>query len=101
MEPAISESCRQYSDNIDAMLNAPYFLANGMHAVSVSSAEVVTEMDCSPEMMNSNGFVHGGVIYGGMDHTHAILANIKGPAVGQSGNVEYFRPARGGAMRFV
>ncbi len=100
MVPVISDDCRPFIGNIDAMLEAPYFKANGMRAVSVSMDEVVVEMECSPGMRNSNGFIHGGALYGAMDHTHAILANIRGPAVGQSANVQYFRPARADVLRF-
>lgn len=79
MDYEISEDCLPFADNIGAMLDAPYFRANGMRVLSISMDEVVVEMECTPGMRNSNGFVHGGAIYGAMDHTHAILVNIRGP----------------------
>ena len=88
-------------DNILDMVNAPYFVSNGMRPVSISEEKVEVEMKCGDAHRNSNGFIHGGAIYGAMDHTHAILANIVGHAVGQSANVNYYRPAREGTLRIV
>lgn len=97
--PMVSQDCLGYIDNILEMVNAPYFVTNGMRPVSISSDKVVIEMDCSPGMRNSNGFIHGGAIYGGMDHAYAILVNIKGHAVGQASNLSYYRPARADLLR--
>ena len=94
------EECKAYLDNITDMLNAPYFVSSGMRPVSITRSKVVVEMDCSPGQRNSNGFIHGGALYGGMDHAHAILVNIVWHAVGQSANVNYFRPARADTIRF-
>lgn len=96
----VSEDCMEYLDNIVEMLNAPYFVEGGMKAVSISRNKVVIEKHCAPGDRNSNGFIHGGALYGAMDHCHAILVNISGHAVGQSANVNYFRPARADVLRF-
>lgn len=96
-----SEEVLPFIDNIVEMVNAPYFVANGMVPVAISRDNVIVEFRCGPEHRNSNGFIHGGAIYGAMDHTHAILANIVGHAVGQSANVNYFRPARTDILRVV
>ncbi len=98
--PFLSEDCLQYIDNILEMVNAPYFVSNGMRPVSISREKVVIEMVCAPGTRNSNGFIHGGAIYGGMDHAYAILVNIAGHAVGQASNLSYYRPARADVLRF-
>lgn len=84
LKAIVSKDCYDKLDNIFEMINAPYFVANGMVSVSISNECVETEMKCLPEHLNSNGFAHGGVIYGGMDHCYATLANINGHVVGQS-----------------
>ena len=94
-----SEECLPYIGNVTEMLNAPYFVSHGMHAVSISRDKVVVEMNASADERNSNGFIHGGALYGAMDHAHAILVNITGHAVGQSANVNYYRPARADTIR--
>jgi len=95
----LSDDCIEFADNILEMVNAPYFTANGMRPVSISRGKVVIEMTCGPGHRNSNGFIHGGAIYGGMDHAYAILVNIVGHAVGQSSNINYYRPARADVLR--
>ena len=101
LESIVSEDCREFLPNILEMVNAPFFVSNGMYPVSISREKVVIEMKCGPGHRNSNGFIHGGAIYGGMDHAYAILTNITGHAVGQSSNLNYFRPARADVLRFV
>ena len=91
----VSEDCQQYLDNIVEMLNAPYFAENDMEAVSISKECVEVRKKINPRDINSNGFWHGGGIYGVMDHTFAIISNIEGHAVGQNSNVNYYRPGRG------
>ena len=91
----VSEDCQQYLDNIVEMLNAPYFAENDMEAVSISKEYVEVRKKINPRDINSNGFWHGGAIYGVMDHTFAIISNIEGHAVGQNSNVNYYRPGRG------
>jgi len=100
LRSVISQDCEEHIDNILGMVNAPFFVSNGMHPVSISVDRVVTEMRCSPEHRNSNSFIHGGAIYGGMDHAYAILCNIRGHAVGQSSDVNYYRPGRADVLRF-
>lgn len=88
----------EYADRLDhitEMLNAPYFAMNAMEPVSIKKEEVVIRKRMLPNDWNSNGFWHGGAIYGVMDHAFAILTNLDGQAVGQSSNVNYYRPGRG------
>ena len=91
----VSEECLPYLDNILEMLNAPYFVSNGMEPVHISKNSVEIRKKVVPGDINSNGFWHGGMIYGVMDHCFAILVNIEGHSVGQSSEIDYFRPGRG------
>ncbi len=91
----VTDECLPYLDNIVEMLNAPYFAENGMEAVRISKEYVEIRKGIRPCDINSNGFWHGGVIYGVMDHAFAILSNIEGHAVGQNSNLNYYRPGRG------
>lgn len=91
----VSEDCKQYMDNILGMLSAPYFVENGMEAARISMEGVEVRKDIRPCDRNSNGFWHGGTIYGVMDHAFAIISNIEGHAVGQNCNLNYYRPGRG------
>ena len=94
-EKLVSEDCRQYLDNIVDMLNAPFFRDNGMEAVRISMEGVEIRKKVVPSDRNSNGFWHGGIIYGVMDHAFAILTNSEGHAVVQNSNVNFYRPGRG------
>jgi acyl-CoA thioesterase len=66
-----------------------------MEAVRISLDGVEIRKKVVPSDRNSNGFWHGGIIYGVMDHTFAILTNIEGHAVGQNSNINFYRPGRG------
>lgn len=91
----LKDGSEQYLDDIWEMVNAPFFAMNGMEAVSVTPKEVTVRKTIVDRDINSNGFWHGGTIYGVMDHTFAILVNQGCHAVGQSSNINYFRPGRG------
>ncbi|MBO4502159.1 MAG: PaaI family thioesterase [Candidatus Methanomethylophilus sp.] len=91
----VSDDCLPFLENISDMLGAPYFVENGMEAVRISKDCVEVRKTVLPKDRNSNGFWHGGAIYGVMDHTFAILSNIEGHAVGQNSNLNYYRPGRG------
>ncbi|AGI48024.1 Uncharacterized protein, possibly involved in aromatic compounds catabolism [Thermoplasmatales archaeon BRNA1] len=97
----VSEDARPYMDNIVGMLNAPFFALNGMKPVSISLDRVEISMDVKPRDRNSNGFWHGGTTYGVLDHAFAILTNIRGHAVGQNSNLNFYRPGRGDTVRAV
>ena len=91
----VADDCLPFMDNISDMLSAPYFVENRMEAVSISRDSVEIRKPVLPQDRNSNGFWHGGTIYGVMDHAFAIISNIEGHAVGQSTNLNYYRPGRG------
>ena len=89
----VDKSLHQYLDSILEMCNAPYAVANGIELINISKDLTTTlRMNIRPGDLNSNGFVHGAVTYGLMDHTFAICCNVKEPTVGLSCNVTYFRP---------
>ena len=91
----VADDCLPFMDNISDMLSAPYFVENRMEAVSISRDSVEIRKPVLPQDRNSNGFWHGGTIFGVMDHAFAIISNIEGHAVGQSTNLNYYRPGRG------
>lgn len=88
----------EFSDNLEhikEMLEAPFFFENGMEPVSISKDCVIIQKKVGKSDWNSNGFWHGGAIFGVMDHAFAILTNLDGIAVGQNSNVNYYRPGKG------
>ena len=91
----VSEDAMAFIDSRTDMLNAPYFAMNGMEPVSISMEKVSVKMKVRPQDRNSNGFWHGGAIFGVMDHCFAILTNIDGHAVAQNNYINYYRPGRG------
>ncbi len=95
----VSGKASEHLDSITEMLNAPYFAMNGMEPVSISMEKVSVKMKVREQDRNSNGFWHGGAIFGIMDHCFAILTNIDGHAVGQNSFINYYRPGRGDEIR--
>lgn len=91
----VAEDSMPFLDNIVDMLNAPFFADNDMEPVRISKNCVEIGKKVNPRDRNSNGFWHGGIIYGVIDHAFAILVNQEGHAVGQSSTVNYYRPGRG------
>ncbi len=97
-EDALALVPEEFSGNLEhirEMLEAPYFAENGMEPVSISKDCVVIRKKVAENDWNSNGFWHGGVIFGVMDHAFAILTNLDGMAVGQNSNINYYRPGKG------
>ena len=88
----------EWLDNILEMCNAQYALSNGIELVSVSEDSVVMKKESTPSDLNSNGVVHGAASFGLIDHTFAVIGNIKTSTVGLSCNVIYHRPCFGGLM---
>lgn len=98
IDDALSLVPKEFSDHLEhirEMFEAPYFVENGMEPVSISRNSVVIRKKVGKNDWNSNGFWHGGAIFGVMDHAFAILTNLDGLAVGQSSNVNYYRPGKG------
>jgi acyl-CoA thioesterase len=95
MRGRISPDAQQYTDSISEMCNAPYAVRIGLELVSASLACVKTQKTLSPEDLNSNHVAHGGIIFGVIDHTAALLSNMGYRSVGQSVNVIYHRPCVG------
>ena len=85
----------QYSDNVLDMYNAPFARMMGIEIVSLSEDEAVCEMELRPDQMNSMGRGHGGSIFALVDHTFAILCNLKHPCTGQNTTINFYRPAQG------
>lgn len=97
IDPSLSE----YMDRIEEMYNAPFVREIGIELVSMDDKEVRTRLELRPELMNSHGIGHGGVVYALADHTFAFATNIRQDATGQSANISYFRPATGKYLEAV
>ena len=91
----IDPSLSPYMDRIEEMYNAPFIRQLGIELVSMTGDKVRTRLELRPELMNSHGIGHGGVVYALADHTFAFASNIRQDATGQSANISYFRPAIG------
>lgn len=91
----IPEDLSGNQEHIEEMLEAPYFTENDMEPVSISKDCVIIRKRIGKSDWNSNGFWHGGAIFGIMDHAFAILTNLDGVAVGQNSNVNFYRPGKG------
>ncbi|MBP5394576.1 MAG: PaaI family thioesterase [Candidatus Methanomethylophilaceae archaeon] len=94
-DAVIDPSLSEYMDRIEEMYNAPFVREIGIELVSMDDKEVRTRLELRPELLNSHGIGHGGVVYALADHTFAFATNIKQDATGQSATISYFRPATG------
>jgi uncharacterized domain 1 len=93
LKTLVEPGLHDYLEEILEMCNAPYAVDNGIELVSVSNdRRTVLKKKIIPEDLNSNGFAHGAVTYGLMDHAFAICCNITEPTVGLSCNITYHRP---------
>lgn len=97
----IDPELNEYLPRIEEMYNAPFVRHIGIELVSMSLDEVRTRLELRPELLNSHGIGHGGVIYTLADHTFAFASNILCDATGQSSNISYFRPASGKYLEAV
>jgi acyl-CoA thioesterase len=91
----VDPGLHSYLGNVLDMCNAPYAVSNGITLVGVTDGSVIMKKAIVPDDLNSNGVVHGAVSFGLMDHTFAVLVNLKAPTVGLSCNVIYHRPCVG------
>ena len=100
-DAVIDPSLSDYMDRIEEMYNAPFVREIGIELVSMDDREVRTRIELRPELMNSHGIGHGGVVYALADHTFAFASNIRQDATGQSATISYFRPATGKHLNAV
>jgi len=84
-----------YLDRIKVMCEAPYAVANGIELVSLTKESAKMRKVVRPDDLNSNGVAHGAVLFGLIDHTFAMAANVICDGVGQSCNIIYHRPVTG------
>jgi len=91
----MSDDTKQYIDRVVDVFSAPFAQQMGLEIESIKEGEVICTMDVKPFMINSMGRMHGGAIYTLIDHTFAIIANMKVDGTGQSMEVKYYRPANG------
>ncbi len=95
LKARMSKDIREYADNVMDVYNAPFARMMGVEVVSISAYECICEMEVRPDHMNNMGRGHGAAIYALVDHTFAILCNLKHPCIGQSTTINYYRPAQG------
>lgn len=88
----VSPELHEYLPRVLDMCNAPYAVANGIELVSLTPECTKTKKVIRPEDMNSMGRVHGASLFGLIDHTFAIAANVKCDGTGQCCNIIYHRP---------
>lgn len=93
-----SKMSPETSDRIDrvmCMYNAPFARFLGIEIESVDTDRVVCSLELRPEHFNSMDRAHGATIYGLIDHTFGIIANLSHDSTGQSSNITFYRPALG------
>ena len=100
-DAVIDPSLSEYMDRIEEMYYAPFVREIGIELVSMDQEHVRTRIELRPELLNSHGIGHGGVVYALADHTFAFATNIRQDATGQSANISYFRPATGRYLEAV
>lgn len=85
----------EYAERIMDMYNAPFARLIGLEIDSISKDRVECHLDLRSDLMNSMGRGHGGAVYGLVDHTFAIIANLVHDSTGQNTSVSFYRPAQG------
>ncbi len=88
----VSPELQEYLPRILEMCNAPYAVANDIELVSLTPDCTRMKKKIGPDDMNSMGRVHGAALFGLIDHTFAIAANVKSDGTGQCCNIIYHRP---------
>lgn len=95
MKVLVDPVFHEYLDSILEMCNAPYAVSHDIELVSIEKDIVRMKKVIGPSDKNSNGVAHGATSFGLIDHTFAVISNIKQPSVGLSCNVVYHRPGIG------
>jgi len=83
------------------LASQPFSVLLGARLVSFGDGAAVLEVDARPDLLQQNGFLHGGVLAYAADNCLTYAAGtVLGPAVLTGGmSVEYVRPARGRTLR--
>lgn len=83
------------------LASQPFSVLLGARLVSFGGGEAVIEVDARPDLLQQNGFLHGGVLAYAADNCLTYAAGtVLGPAVLTGGmSIEYVRPAQGRTLR--
>jgi uncharacterized protein (TIGR00369 family) len=78
----------------------PFSVLIGARIVAFGDPEAVLEIDVRDELLQQNGYVHGGVLAYAADNAITFAAGSRlGPAVLTGGfTIEYLRPAQGRSL---
>ncbi|GAA1449839.1 PaaI family thioesterase [Nocardiopsis tropica] len=79
----------------------PFSALVGARIASVGHGTAVLEVDVRDDLLQQNGFVHGGVLSYAADNALTFAGgSVLGPSVLTGGfSIEYLRPARGRLLR--
>lgn len=79
----------------------PFSVLLGARLTAFGDGAAVLELDVRPELLQQNGFLHGGVLGYAADNALTFAAGAAaGPAVLTAGfTIDYLRPARGKTLR--
>lgn len=79
----------------------PFAVLLGTRMVAVETGRAVLELDVRPDLLQQNGFVHGGVLAYLADNALTFAAaTLVGPGVLTAGlTISYLRPADGALLR--
>ncbi|MFC9519041.1 PaaI family thioesterase [Nocardiaceae bacterium NPDC056970] len=83
------------------LASQPFSVLLGARLVSFGEDGAVLEIDARPDLLQQNGFLHGGVLAYAADNTLTYAAGtVLGPGVLTGGmTIEYVRPAQGHTLR--
>ncbi|MER3537162.1 MAG: phenylacetic acid degradation protein PaaD [Thermus sp.] len=74
----------------------PFMETLGLQTLSLGAGEAVVEGVVREPHLNLHGTGHGGFLYALADSAFALASNSRGPAVGLSTRMDFFRPVRPG-----
>ncbi|SFP44915.1 uncharacterized domain 1-containing protein [Amycolatopsis arida] len=79
----------------------PFSVLLGTRLAAFTAGSVALELDVRDELLQQNGFLHGGVLGYAADNALTFAGgSVLGPAVLTGGfSINYLRPARGRALR--
>lgn len=83
------------------LTSQPFSVLLGARLVSFDEEGAVLEVDARPDLLQQNGFLHGGVLAYAADNCLTYAAGtVFGPGVLTGGmTIEYVRPAQGRTLR--
>jgi acyl-CoA thioesterase len=72
-----------------------YIIKNGIEIIEITDNKAVCKAKVTPEHLNAEDVIQGGMLYTIADFTFAVLANyLHGKTVSQTAAISYLRPAK-------